>query len=244
MHGHILSLALETFTPYGDHVYSALIATLPGHRYLDDALASVFQQTVPPAAVHVISDDGIADGESWVRSVRSAYPDIHVHLHPGVGLASALAWGIGLVTTDFVAFLDCDDRWRPHKQERQLACLREDTDVDAATAQAVRVRLIDGTWQAESSSVPCSTFTNTTFRTTTFERFGLPDPRAGHFAWLYRWWSTARSNGLRSTLVDYVGLERRLHEDNSWIVNNDRARRDLLHELRLLEARHRRREDD
>lgn len=237
-------MALETITPYGDHVYSTLIATLPGHRYLDEALVSVFQQTVPPAAVHVICDDGIADGKSWVRSLHCSYPDVHVHLHPGVGLASALAWGIGLVNTEFVAFLDCDDRWRPQKQERQLACLREDSDVDAATAHAVRVHLIDGTWQTESSSVPCSTFTNTTFRTTTFERFGRPDPEAGHFAWLYRWWSMARANGLHSTLVDYVGLERRLHDDNSWLVNNDRARADLMHELRGLAAHRRRSESD
>lgn len=199
---------------------------------LVEALASVESQTVPAERVEVVvdADDPLPAG--WLDDLVSRFPRMRVRVQNGCGMAAALAEGLRFVETPYVAFLDSDDLWRPQKQEHQLNHLREDPWLDAVTCWAVNVtQHADGS-TSEASRAPAAMFTATTFRHKSIMRFGPPDPSAGHYAWLYRWWAAARRAGIRTATADYVGLERRIHAGNSWVTDSVRAHRDLFRELR------------
>jgi glycosyltransferase involved in cell wall biosynthesis len=149
-------------------------------------------------------------------------------------MITALNHGLAQVATPFVAFMDSDDLWMPEKQERQVSLLQSDPSLDVVTCVATNVREESDGSLVELRSAPSSMFTASTFRLTTFERFGTIDTESTHFTWLYRWWSAAKLGGISTGHIDYVGLNRRLHGGNSWAEKGAIAHRELLAELRLI----------
>jgi glycosyltransferase involved in cell wall biosynthesis len=83
------------------------------HRPLDSLLG----QTCPPAEILVVDDGSPDDLAAAVRPYRD-----HVTLirKTNGGAASARNLGLNRARGEFVAFLDADDYWGPHKLERQL----------------------------------------------------------------------------------------------------------------------------
>lgn len=216
-------------------MYSTVIAARVGDPRLVEAVASIARQTLVPERIEVITDAGQDVPKAWCREVLGASPSVHFHVQTDRGMAAAVAAGIRRVRSEYVAFLDCDDRWRPEKQERQIQELMRNPGLDAVTCRAANVHEGESVetgqgWPGVSSGM----FTATTFRTRTFERFGLPDPEAGHYVWLYRWWARARSRGITTSDIDYVGLERGIHGENSWVTGNAEAHGALLAEIRSI----------
>ena len=224
-------------------MYTTLIAAVPGDVHVTTALESIYGQTVEPTRVEVITDVAAHVPADWRAAILDRFPDVHFRVQSGTGMTRALNVGIENVETPFVSFLDCDDLWRPEKQGRQMARLIQDESLDAVGCRVITVTMGESADYHASSAggsaagSNCYLFTGTTFRTEVFRNFGHLDASAGHFTWLYRWWSQARSSGIRTTCIDYIGLERRIHAGNSWVVNNERAHRDLLTELRTLAAK-------
>jgi glycosyltransferase involved in cell wall biosynthesis len=99
---------------------AAIICTRNGHSrgFLDEALNSVFKQTVRPAEVIVV-DDGSTDGTA--AEVRRACPGVNVVSNCGSGLGAARNTGIKAARSTWIAFLDDDDVWLPTKIADQLA---------------------------------------------------------------------------------------------------------------------------
>lgn len=83
-----------------------------------DALRSVSAQTHPPAAV-VVVDDGSTD--ATVDRAAAALPTARVIRQDRGGPSAARNRGLEEVRTEWVAFLDADDRWHPDKLADQLA---------------------------------------------------------------------------------------------------------------------------
>ena len=108
--------------------------------------------------------------------------------------------------------------------------------IDAVTCLAVNEWPTTSGWR-QSAPAPSAMFTCTTFRRETFARYGLPDGTASHFTWLYRWWADARGNGIAVQSIPYLGLRRRIHGGNTWVVDNAEAHRDLMFELRRIIGR-------
>lgn len=214
-------------------MYSTVIASLADEPLLSEALDSVFAQSVPPSSVEVVIDRESSATRDWIRDIHTRHPSVSFEVQQGTGMAAALAEGISRVREEFVAFLDSDDLWLPRKQEHQIALLRQAPHVDAATCLSRNIGRVSGD---DRPAVDAAMFTATTFRTVAFDRFGMPDAEASHYVWLYRWWARARGMGIRTSSVDYVGLERRIHGGNSWIQGQDQAHRDLMAELRRLSA--------
>ncbi len=100
---------------------SAIIPAFNPH-WLEEALDSVRGQTLHDVEVIVI-DDGSAEP---VRPRRT--DDLVLVRQPNVGPGGARNRGFALASGEYVALLDCDDRWRPTKLAEQLAFLDERPD--------------------------------------------------------------------------------------------------------------------
>lgn len=100
-------------------------------RFLDDAVASAYAQTVAPTQVIVVNDGSTDGTEAHLNELASSLPASFVwRTKPNGGDASARNFGVQLVTGSHVAFLDSDDVWHPMKLQRQLEHFASDPDLD------------------------------------------------------------------------------------------------------------------
>lgn len=102
---------------------SVIVPTRDRAALLARALRSVLGQTYDRFEVLVV-DDG---SEEDIAAVAGALADdrIRVLRQPrNLGVAAARNRGLKEARGELVAFLDSDDRWMPHKLERQVAILR------------------------------------------------------------------------------------------------------------------------
>lgn len=114
---------------------------------LATALSSVLAQTLRPDAVLVVDDLGDHGTQAVVaEAVRSGLDVRHVEHLSGTGASSSRNRGVREATTDYVAFLDDDDRWRAAFLERTVAQARR-TGAEMVLAGIERFRL-DGRTQA------------------------------------------------------------------------------------------------
>ncbi len=100
---------------------SVIIPTYNREALLPRALDSVIAQTVDDWEI-VLVDDGSTDGTAQVAArYKSRLGQRLLHLHQENGGSSrARNFGIDASRGRFVAFLDSDDEFLPHKLERQL----------------------------------------------------------------------------------------------------------------------------
>ncbi|HEX3954528.1 MAG TPA: glycosyltransferase family 2 protein, partial [Stellaceae bacterium] len=79
---------------------------------MQDAIASLLGQTLPPAAIIVV-DDGSSDATVAIAETFGAVVTVLRQRQRGPGAATDL--GLAAVTTPFVAGLDADDIWLSDK---------------------------------------------------------------------------------------------------------------------------------
>ncbi|HYE89232.1 MAG TPA: glycosyltransferase [Vicinamibacterales bacterium] len=97
---------------------SVIIPAYNAEAYIADTVRSVLAQTYPDFEVIVV-DDGSTDGT--VKALEPFGNQVRVHHQANSGVAMARNTGVGLASGTWIAFLDADDLWLPHKLERQLA---------------------------------------------------------------------------------------------------------------------------
>src|SRR5438874_24565 len=95
---------------------SIVIAVKNAERYLIQALDSVERQT------YSVRETIVVDGQSTDGSLRivQSYPRVRCVPQVGNGLANAWNIGIDAARGQFIAFLDSDDLWPPHKLALQI----------------------------------------------------------------------------------------------------------------------------
>jgi glycosyltransferase involved in cell wall biosynthesis len=98
---------------------SVVIATYNMGRYLPQAVQSVLAQTYANVEIQIV-DDGSTDDTAHVVRRWEADERVHVHRQPNGGQAQARNRGVALSRGRYVAFLDADDEWLPHKLSRQM----------------------------------------------------------------------------------------------------------------------------
>jgi hypothetical protein len=107
---------------------SVVVATYNFERYLSRALDSVFAQDYPSDAIEVIVvDDGSTDGTPAVME-RYRERVTYIRKENG-GHLSTFDRGIGEATGEYIALLDGDDEWLPHKLRAQVALLEARPDL-------------------------------------------------------------------------------------------------------------------
>jgi glycosyltransferase involved in cell wall biosynthesis len=115
---------------------SVIIPTYNSARYIPAAIESILAQTLQDIEVLVI-DDGSEDDTNLV--VRRYGGPVHYFYQKNHGVAAARNRGIEKSRGRYIAFLDADDTWLPHKLERQLVGLKEHPEVGACYAAHVVV---------------------------------------------------------------------------------------------------------
>jgi glycosyltransferase involved in cell wall biosynthesis len=101
---------------------SVIIPTYNSAAYLAQAVDSVLAQSHKDLEALVIDDGSADDTEQVMR--RYGLPVRYLR-QANQGVAVARNRGIEESRARWIAFLDADDTWLPHKLERQMAALRE-----------------------------------------------------------------------------------------------------------------------
>jgi glycosyltransferase involved in cell wall biosynthesis len=208
--------------------YAMVMAVRNAEEFLEEALESVFAQTLPATELYVVDESST---DRTLEIIESFSPKICLLKNNIGGMAGALNLAIPMVKSDFITFLDGDDLWLPTKAEKQIGFLIENPEVDvvcSAILNFTKENSKDEHFRSTREFAPSRLFTASTFRRQTFERFGLVDVTAGHFGWLYDWWSNADDKGIKSAMLNEVLLHRRIHTTNSWVLNRALADKTVI----------------
>lgn len=111
-----------------DPLISVVVISFEFERYLAECLDSIIAQSLRPFEI-IVCDDCSTD-DSW--KIISDYADRHADLivafrHPeNVGHIANGTHARNMVRGDLLSVIDGDDRWAPHKLEREWAALCAD----------------------------------------------------------------------------------------------------------------------
>jgi glycosyltransferase involved in cell wall biosynthesis len=109
---------------------SVVIPAYNNGKFLEEAIASVYAQTVQPSQVIVINDGSTDDTDDRLRRLSAELPSSFIwRSKPNGGHPSALNVARGLAAGIYVAFMDSDDLWHPEKLERQLQHFASDPEL-------------------------------------------------------------------------------------------------------------------
>ena len=102
---------------------SVIIPAYNGDRYIEAAIAGIFAQTYSDYEIIVV-DDGSSDS---TPEIIEQYGDkIRYFSQTNQGVASSRNLGLSKAEGEYIAFLDQDDVFLPHKLESQVALLEQD----------------------------------------------------------------------------------------------------------------------
>lgn len=103
---------------------TAIVPAYNSAALLPECLESILSQTYPVHEIIVV-DDGSSDDTALVAA---RYP-VRCIRQQNRGSSSARNAGILAAATEWVAFLDADDRWFPHKIQSQVSAAEEHPEV-------------------------------------------------------------------------------------------------------------------
>jgi glycosyltransferase involved in cell wall biosynthesis len=105
--------------------------------FVGGAIETALHQTHTPCDVIVVNDGSRDDFHGAIAPYRSS---VRIVEQSNAGLSAARNRGIDESDSEFIAFLDADDRWHPEKVARQVAFLRAHPE---CTLVHTRRRFID-----------------------------------------------------------------------------------------------------
>ena len=101
-----------------------------GHRFVEQAIDSVLNQTYPNFELLVVDDCSKDDSLQLVQQKAQSDDRVRViALEHNAGVANARNVGIREAKGEFIALLDNDDLWTEDKLERQLALANSGADI-------------------------------------------------------------------------------------------------------------------
>lgn len=196
---------------------SVIIPAYNCEAYLAEAVGSVLAQTYRPLEI-VIVDDGSTDRSAEVarsfddKSIRYCYQE-------NAGIGAARNKGIELARGEYFAFLDHDDTWTPDKLSLQMACFEEDPEMEMVFGQVTEFHQspLGGPTHARAGAEG-QAFAGFVAGTLLIKRESFF--KVGPFETQWRlgefvdWYARATELGLKSHLLAYVVMKRRIHDTN------------------------------
>jgi len=104
---------------------SVVIPTYNRYDLIKRAIKSVLAQILRPKEIIVV-DDGSNDN---TQQLQNDFPDIIYIYQENRGVAAARNTGIQKASSEWIAFLDSDDEFHPHKLQKQRAFHQENPDI-------------------------------------------------------------------------------------------------------------------
>jgi glycosyltransferase involved in cell wall biosynthesis len=136
---------------------STIIPTYNGAAYLDRTLASACSQTYTDQEV-IVLDDGSTDATPNILDRWSGR--ILALRQPNRGLSAARNAAARAATGEFLAYLDADDMWYPHKLAEQVAYLDAHPECGIVHTNLTiideRDAVLHADWYSESGYEPAS----------------------------------------------------------------------------------------
>ena len=223
-------------------VVSCVIAAYDAARFLGECLDSVLSQTYRNLEI-ILVDDGSTDQTPQVA--RSFGDRIRYIRQDNAGCSAARNRGLDEATGDFLAFQDADDLWEAEKIAKQLACFRQQPNLDYCVCH------VQNFWMPELEAeekrferhprgrpVPGYVAQALLTRRSFFESIGRYDEGI-RYAESIDWFLRANRQGAVFELLPDVLVHRRMHGGNSTreaaVDDNDEVLR--LLKKRLDEAR-------
>lgn len=111
--------------------FSVVIAVYNGERTLKRAIDSVLAQTWPAREIIVV-DDGSTDASAAIASNYG--PPVRVLRQANRGVSAARNAGVAAASGDWIAFLDADDYYYPHRLQRAAEAIERFPQADFVTA--------------------------------------------------------------------------------------------------------------
>jgi glycosyltransferase involved in cell wall biosynthesis len=188
-------------------IVSVVIPAHDSEKYLSAAIESVLAQTYASLEVIVV-DDGSNDGTGEIA--RSYSPRVRTIRQTQSGPAAARNRGVRESHGAFIAFLDADDLWVPHKLAWQMQTLDADPAIDAVFGHVVQ---FGPGLPPSPDSLPGYTHCAMLIRRDRLLDVGAFDTRfkVGEFI---DWYARAQVVGLTSVMIPEVVLRRRVHGEN------------------------------
>jgi glycosyltransferase involved in cell wall biosynthesis len=120
-----------TFAQFASPLVSVVIPAYNGQEFIRDAIRSALAQTYRPIEILVIDDGSPINMEPAVAGFG---PEVRYMRQENGGTASARNLGWRSAGGEFIALLDQDDLWLPHKLERQVPRFAEDPRIGLVAA--------------------------------------------------------------------------------------------------------------
>lgn len=118
---------------------SVVIPAYNAGKTLDVTVQSVLEQTAQDFEILIVNDGSKDNTSAVAQSLAASDARIKAISQPNGGVSAARNAGIRVATGEYVAILDADDLWLPHKLERQLAVFDSEKDVHAVQTGAYYV---------------------------------------------------------------------------------------------------------
>ena len=105
---------------------SVITPVYNAEKYLDKALASVFEQTYGDIEIVLVDDCSEDKSAQIIARLKEQHQEIIYFLQPkNMGAGAARNKALELATGQYVAFLDSDDLWLPEKTAKQIALMKK-----------------------------------------------------------------------------------------------------------------------
>lgn len=102
---------------------SVIIPVYKSEKYIYETLVSVVQQTYKNIEILIVDDESPDNSVKICNSFKD--PRIKIIKQKNRGLSGARNKGIDRSTGEYIAFIDSDDIWLPHKLEKHIRHFRE-----------------------------------------------------------------------------------------------------------------------
>jgi glycosyltransferase involved in cell wall biosynthesis len=194
---------------------SVIIPAFDAAKYLAEAIESVVGQSHDRLEIIVV-DDGSKDDTAGVAARFGRA--LRYECQPHSGPAAARNHGVRVSTGRYLAFLDADDLWEPHKLATQLAAFAADPSLEIVFGHVVQF------WSPELSPGPAASVPNLgepmrgdhpgtmLLSRRVFDEIG-PFREDEDISFI-DWYARVLDGDRRILMLESVVMRRRLHETN------------------------------
>jgi glycosyltransferase involved in cell wall biosynthesis len=212
---------------------SVIVPVYNGEQFLAEAIESVLAQSYPSYELIVV-DDGSTDR---TPEIARSYPLIRYVYQTHRGSASARNRGILTARGEFLAFLDADDLWMPHKLSLQMMAFEIDPNLEIVTGYVEQ--FVDP--EFEPPTAQRYTFPNAPIpgyspiailiRRSLIDKVGLFD-ESYKSAEVISWFVEAHEKKLQILILPDLVARRRIHGNNLSIMNREVRNKDTMQVLK------------